>query len=375
MITAHTSLKTKLAIAATSLCIVGAGTLFMSTTAYGQEAPAPTTGEQVQPLATPTSAPAPTQQFATGDVEPQGVVLEVSSLSAIPPRLGDDGTMQVSPGETLSRNVQVRNNSDKAITIRTDIQDFIVEDGETPIPIDPNEAVSNKWSLADWVVLTPQVQTIQPQEIGQVNVIITVPADALPGGHYAMVTHQPSSGSVANQGSSINQKVGTLLYLVVEGAINESAVINDFSFQEFSEYGPVPYQFTAINQSDVHINPHIKLEVKNMMGQVVETIVPESKNIFPGNLRQFSGTWDRVWGFGLYTAEITMSYGSTGQVATAATSFWIIPVKLILAIAVLILVAIASFISLRRHMLHRNSDDKKRIEMLEEELQKAQKKS
>jgi len=318
------------------------------------------TDSQAQPLLLSTQpTPAPIEE------------LTVSSLTAIPPRLGDDGSLVVSPGDVISETIQVRNNSEKSITIRTSAQDFIVEDGETPIPV-TDDAISNKWSLKQWLVIVPPNQVIKPNELGQVNVIINVPQDALPGGHYAMITHQPAAAT-ADNASGVNQKVGTLLYVIVDGPINERASVQNLSFKNFSEYGPVPYSFSVLNQSDVHINPNVKIEIKNMLGKVVDTIVPESKNIFPENDRQFAGTWNKVWGFGIYTAEVIVNYGTTGQVASSLTSFWIIPVKLIMAIVVVILVLIASFVSIRRHLLHTNSDEQKRITMLEEQLKEAQK--
>ena len=53
--------------------------------------------------------------------------------------------------------------------------------------------MSNRWSLASWITLTPTEQLLQPNQTVGINVIIEVPEDALPGGHYAMITHQPVS--------------------------------------------------------------------------------------------------------------------------------------------------------------------------------------
>jgi hypothetical protein len=212
--------------------------------------------------------------------------------------------------------------------------------------------------------------------MGVVNVLIQVPEDALPGGHYAMITHQPVSGETPQEGqsaSAINQRVGTLLYVIVDGPINEEAYINNFMIPNYMEFGPVPYSFSVDNRSDVHITPKIGLTIKNMFGRTVETIHPETKNIFPFTSRVIEGEWKRIWGFGKYTAELTMSYGEQGKVVIQRTAFWLIPIKLVIAIGIIVLTLIAISVSVRRHIIHRKEDQSERIAELEQKLQELQK--
>ncbi|HEX7017744.1 MAG TPA: hypothetical protein VF209_02455 [Patescibacteria group bacterium] len=295
------------------------------------------------------------------------------TLTAIPPRLGDDLSLKGKPGEKLQTSIRVRNASDQPVQVQSLAQDFVIgEDGETPVAV--TEEVSNRWSLAKWVTLTPNVQTLQPNEAGTINVLIEIPSDALPGGHYAMVTHQPMTGS-ANEiapttgaGSSLNQRVGTLLYVVVDGPINEEAFIRNFSLPTFSEYGPVPFSFSVDNQSDIHITPQIGIEIYNIFGQKVDTIVVESKNIFPLLSRDFEGKWERIWGIGPYTAKAVMSYGTQGQIVVAKTTFWLFPLSLVLAGLVVLMVFLVISIAVRRHLDHRNDSNRQKVEMLEQRL-------
>lgn len=306
-------------------------------------------------------------------------VLEVSateaplteiSLTAIPPRLGDDGSLSGAPGEVLQVQLRVRNLTEETVPVVTTVQDFILDpDGETPVGI--NDDVSNRWSLANWVTLTPTEHSIAPKETIGINAVIQIPADALPGGHYAMVLHEPGlgDGEGAGASSAVNQRVGTLLYVIVEGPINEEAYVRDFQFPGFSEYGPVPFQFTVENNSDIHITPQINVEIYNAFNQKVDTIQIEPKNIFPLYSRNFTGAWDRVWGFGIYKAKLTMSYGSAGQIVVANTSFWLLPIKIVIAIITAILTLLLIIFSVKRHLRHRVEEDEKRIRELEEQLQ------
>jgi len=280
------------------------------------------------------------------------------SLTAIPPRKGETEPLRGSPGETITTEIRLRNTSNETMTVETFMKDFIVaEDGKTPIPVDIS--VPNRWSMSAWTTLAPNYHIIEPREIVQLSIKIEIPEDAMPGGHYAMAIHQPTNkteeqvnGQGGQSGSSVNQQVGTLFYLIVEGPISEVAFIRHFYFRNFQEFGPVPYSFDIENQSDIHIKPQSSIAIFNLFGKQVATLTHEPKNIFPLMSRGFEGEWDTKWGFGLYKAVLTTSYGSSGQIAVASTKFWILPIKLIITILAIILAGIITFI------IKRNKKDK-----------------
>jgi len=307
------------------------------------------------------------------------VITNEVRVVASPTRVGDDRSLLLQPGEKRQITLKVRNVSSQPIDALTLVQDFILdEDGSTPIPVELADGVSNRWSLANWVTIVPNSQTLQPNETAQLNALIEVPADALPGGKYAMVVHEPlpvgTAQDVLNQVEStasesrVNPKVGTLLYVIVDGPINEAAFIRDFSFPKFTEYGPVPFSLIIDNQSDIHITPMISVDIYSLFGQKVATIPLESKNVFPVTSREFSGEWDKVWGTGFYRAEVTMSFGEQGQVAMARTSFWFFPATLVIGIGAGLLGLLAITLAVRRHLIHRAMLDKKRIQSLEEQV-------
>lgn len=312
-----------------------------------------------------------TAVFATSQVRAQQA--EQIGLTAIPPRLGDTFELRAAPGQVVQATVRVRNSSTQPMPIATAFEDFILdEDGSTPLPI--NEEVSNRWGMADWVTISPANQILPANQSAIVNVVINVPQDALAGGHYGMVLHQPSQQESLEQPakSSINQQVGTLIYLMVEGDINEEAFVRDFSLPFFTEYGPVPYSFMVENVSDIHIHPQIGIEIYNMFGQKVDTISVETKNVFPFTPRTFDGNWERVWGIGRYKARLVMSYGLENKLVIAQTFFWLLPIKIVISIMIIILALIGISIAIRRHLIHRQDYRQRKIEMLEQKIEELQ---
>jgi len=263
------------------------------------------------------------------------------TLTAIPPRVGDTGELLLKPGEKKQITVQVRNDSDKQLEVETFVRDFIIaDDGSTPVQVKEN--VSNRWSLAKWVTLTPPRQIIPAHKKTTINVLIEVPADALPVDE---VTEAAGSG--------ISQQVGSLLYVRVDGPITEQLFIRDFTFKpNFAEFGPMPFEYTVENKSDIHMLPRASVEIFNIFNQRIDTITMEAKNVFPLAERKFSNKWSRVWGFGPYRADLKVSYGSTGQLVQAHSTFWILPVRLIIAVLTGLLTLVALFLSVKRHLDH-----------------------
>jgi hypothetical protein len=282
----------------------------------------------------------------------------------------------VRPGETTQIVLEVRNPTNSPIAIQSIARDFIIaDDGETPLPIDEVN-VSNRWSLASWLTITPNNTVIEARRTANVLVTIQVPEDALPGGRYAMVLHRPAAGNSATgvTGASVSTQVGTLLYVVVDGEIAENAYIDNFAFTKFSEFGPVDFSFDFNNESSMHLRPEITMVIKNIFGRVSGNIALDRKNVFPGTPRSFDGTWDKVWGFGPYKAELTAVYGrENSRSTTVLTSFWIIPVRLIIAILVVLAIIIAIIINIKRKYAKMLQVEANKVKKLDEKLKKVSK--
>ncbi len=271
------------------------------------------------------------------------------SLTATPVRLGDDFSISLSPGEKKQVQVKVRNGAIDPVVLESGVLDFVVaSDGSTPIAVDKSQA-NNRWSLASWLTLVPAEHKLSSEELATVNVLIEVPKDALPGGHYAMIYHRPINASTDSvSGSGISQRVGTLLYVTVKGPVNESASISSFDWPKFLENGPVNFSLNINNQSDIHINTKPVLKIYNLFGKQVANIEVEAKNIFPKSERSFSGKWDKVWGLGYYKAVVEAAYGSQGKVMTTTAGLFLIPVKIILLILILTLIITILVLSIKK---------------------------
>jgi hypothetical protein len=263
-----------------------------------------------------------------------------SGLSAIPPRL----ELTVKPDGVATEIIKVRNESKSEKQINTFSSDFVVTDDKgTPIQIKANSTEDNRWAASNWISVSPSSVKLKPGETKSLVLTVMPPIDALPGGHYAMVIHTPEGVSaVSGTGASVQTQVGTLVYITIPGDIKQAALIEKFTAPKFSEFGPVDFNSTIKNLSDIHITPNGGITIKNIFGGQTAFLNLDKTNIFPYTSREFTNTLNKKFLFGRYTANLDAQYGTDENIASAALVFWVIPWRLL----ILVLAAIAIIIAI-----------------------------
>lgn len=276
--------------------------------------------------------------------------------------------IEANPGDVVQKTVKITNNSNNTITLTAQIFDFIVtDDFGTPEKVGLEEA--GRFAASNWFIGDATQLTIEPKQSRTVSYIITIPADALPGGHYAgaffKYEEYDTSGETV---SKTTPEVGSLFSINIPGDITFDALVKSFkTSSRVYEYGPIEFEAQIENLSDTHIRPISKITVRNMIGQTVAEIPLEELNIFPFTSRTLTETWDTLWGLGRYEAVLDVAYGS-GNAVEAAIYFWILPYKIIIAILILLAVLLVIFISVRRHLHHRRDDRDDQIDSLKRKI-------
>jgi len=292
-------------------------------------------------------------------------------LSAIPPRIEISGK----PGQVITKEIKIRNESNIERHISTSISDFIVNDNSgTPIKVISKD---NRWAASQWVSISPnQSLKLKPGETKALNLIVIIPENATPGGHYAMVLHKPNNEAaiVSQTSSSIETNVGTLILISVAGKINQNAKIDYLIAPKFLEYGPVNFKSAISNLSDIHIKPIGSIKITNMLGGKTATITYNDLdyNIFPLTNRLFENKLNKKFLFGRYKAKLTASYGTAGGILTATIFFWVIPWRLILLVVCAIIIIILLVLLFKQPVKMKEQENA--IDDLEKELEKLKKK-
>ena len=266
-----------------------------------------------------------------------------SGLRATPFRIEET----VQPGEEITSFITITNSSDETKTFYADAKDFVPrgEGGSARLVFDDEERED---SLTNWVSFpTPQVR-MGPGERREIPIIFTVPEDVGPGGYYGAVVFGPDPPEdMDNEGAliSLTHQVGVLALFQVEGMVDETARIREFVTDQSFYNTPFDVEFLTRmdNMGNVHIKPVGSIKVTNMVGsEVVNLPVNDlGSNVLPSTTRRFTTGWGDEFGFGKYDAMLTLSFGTSPdqggmgiQTATAKTSFWVLPRKLIAGIII-----------------------------------------
>lgn len=281
------------------------------------------------------------------------------ALEIAPPVLN----VKADPGETVRTSISLRDVSTSSLVVRNQINDFVAagEDGTPKLLLDGSKDDS-PYSLKEWIQPLPEF-TLKPKQVNQLPLVIKVPANAAPGGYYAVVRFTATPPGLDGTGVSLSASLGTLILLRVNGDARESVKIEEFSATKngdsnwLFESPPITFLTRVKNNGSLHEQPTGQVAVKDMFGNSVANVNVNlnRNNVLPGSIRKFDHPLDSsvIGGrflFGRYTADLSLSYGSKGQTLAASTSFWVIPYRLIgLVIILLIIAFIVTRIGLRRY--------------------------
>jgi len=293
-------------------------------------------------------------------------------LSAIPPRL----EVTIKADGAVSQVIKVRNESKEERTISTEVRDFIVTDNiGTPTILSDVDNSNNRWAASSWIQVSPSTVKLKPGETKNLTLTILPPKNALPGGHYAMIVHRPDKSSSLNStGASIQANVGTLVYITIPGNIKQNAIIEKFTAPSFSEFGPIDFQTTVKNSSDIHIQPVGAITIKNWFGGKTAQLNLEPTNIFPYTTRDFQNTLNKKWLFGRYSANFNAIYGTNGGLISATLFFWVIPWRLLILIGAAIAIIITLVVIKKKYPKNKPPKSVDEVAELEKELETLKKK-
>jgi hypothetical protein len=217
--------------------------------------------------------------------------------------------LNATPGTGASGTLLLENRTGEPRTVNVRVRDFTArgEEGQPGFSEEPTY-----YTLADWVSVNPKRVEIPPKFSQPFEFTVDVPLDATPGGHYAALifrneTPLPSGDARVN----VIQEIAALLLLRVPGEIDERAMIESFRAKKTSfQNGPISLEARIRNRGNVHVKPGTVITIKNLLGSPVAVLPVQAGNVLPDSARKFNTKWNRKWLWGLYSATLSVSYGS-----------------------------------------------------------------
>jgi hypothetical protein len=241
--------------------------------------------------------------------------------------------LNADPGQTVTARAKIRNSSNNTVAMTVRIEDFTAQGEAGQVALIDN----GPYSLTSWTTVDPKSFTLKAGETKEVVATINVPKGSA-GGRYGSFVF--SAGGAASPGTAaISQEVASLFLVRISGPVSEKLDIAEFTAPSFLEFGPVPLNLKFVNTGNVHVKPFGLINVRDIFGhKVADIVVPASTNIFPGASRVVNASLDQRLLFGPFTAQAVLNYGSKNESLTAATTFFVFPVRLTIAVILAVVV-------------------------------------
>lgn len=268
------------------------------------------------------------------------------ALEIAPPVLNLTGN----PGESVEAEIILRDVSDSQLIVTNQINDFVAdgEDGTPKLLLDGD--TDSPYSMKSWISPISEL-LLEPRTLTRLPVTVNIPSNAAPGGYFSVIRFTGTAPQVEGSGVGLSASLGALVFMNVKGDAKAEMSIEEFftnaSGSRTSIFQAAPIDFTVRmkNSGNTFEQPRGQVTITDMFGQkvgVVNVNLPP-RTVLPGSIRKFDQSLDSgVIGdkmlFGMYTAEIKMTYGPDKTEVTKTVTFWVIPYVLIgIILAILVL--------------------------------------
>ncbi len=281
-------------------------------------------------------------------------------IKIVPAVLGGDGPFLVKPGDFISRELRVTNKSGQELEMYAYLRDFRAADEKgSPELIVPGTESGNY--ISSWINITSEPIKFAPGEEISVPFTISVPDNVGPGGYYGAIvfgTQAPKTKpGEAEKGAAVGiaQQATSLILLRVEGETDERADIREFKTDKGVYSAPFKVDFTTKieNLGNVHIQPAGLIEIKNMFGKKVASLMvnEDRNNVLPNSNREYKNSWEENFGFGKYEASLALSYGLSADKGgegrksmTMVRYFWVLPMKMVATFVLSVALVVILFV-------------------------------
>lgn len=284
---------------------------------------------------------------------------KIDALTLTPGRFEVRGN----PGDTITEEMLLINEGDKVEAYYSSFSNFEAQ-GESGSPA----FVEPKSGLGTWITTPVSSVSLDAREQKIIPFTITIPADAEPGGHFAVIFWGTSPAGGSGQ-VSVGAKTGILVLLSVNGDVKEEAGLLDFKTldsQFFYNTLPVSLEYRFKNDGGDRIKPEGKITIRNTVFFPAEYLDanPGEGNVLPNSTRKIKVDWQKYerpsdykeptnifskflsdvgyqwknFAVGLYSANLNVAYGTQGEHVKKTTFFFVFPWQLVLVMLLVFVV-------------------------------------
>ncbi len=257
-------------------------------------------------------------------------------------------------GTTQDVVIDLKNVSGTNVIAKSVINDFTADD-TTGAPKISTNTTESPASINKFVKGLSDVP-LAKDETKKVKLSLEIPEGAVPGAYYGVIRYQavPEAPAAQPQEVSLTASVGTILLVEVPGDITEGMQVQDVKLSGGKKFLGIYYQkpsevsFNLKNTGKSFLKPFgvitVKKGTKELSSYEINNTDPKG-NILPDSNRIFKDEVKNVGSFGKHSIVGNIGYGKSGSIASAAKSFWVIPLWLLILVIVTILAIVAVIVT------------------------------
>lgn len=269
--------------------------------------------------------------------------------------------LTINPGNSQTIDVYVTNLTKEDAVLQGVVDDFTAgtdESGNPAILLNGEKAPSH--SLKDYVSSIGTF-SLAGQATKDLKVTIAIPKGVAGGGYFGAVRIVPAPSN-ANKNVNLTASVGSLILVTVPGPVNEQMSLASFDVRHINPKtnavespsvlftsnkniaGVVRFQNSGNLQEEPFGKMILKKGSKTIATYDVNNTSPRG-NVLPSSIRRFAVPLSGMGSFGKYTLEGNFGYGTKGQLLSASTSFYIVPLTaIVIAVVVLLLILVVVYL-------------------------------
>jgi hypothetical protein len=250
------------------------------------------------------------------------------------------------PGTRKSVSVFVQNVTSATTTYKVIENDFIASTDESGSPaLLLNGETNDQHGLKRYLTTVDKV-TVAAGKQKEIQVNVSIPKGTPGGGYYGAVRFAPI-GANGTANVTLSGSVASLILVKVPGDVTEKMSLASFDARQndnvrtiFTTNKNISAVVRFQNEGDVQEAPFGKVVLKKG-GKVLGTYEINGGslpgNVLPDSIRKFDVPLKGIGSFGKYKLEGNFGYGSSGQLLSASTTFYVIPVWIILLVVIIVL--------------------------------------
>lgn len=233
--------------------------------------------------------------------------------------------LAVKPGDVIKRQISAKNLARIPIPMKAYTRAFVAtnEFGDSDYPDDTATG-----SVQSWFKIDEPDFILQPDSPKNINVTITVPQNARPGGQYAtlFVESLLPKEVLTETSLYLSSRIGALFFFVVAGDLVEKGQISEFKTDNFWKTGPVEFNVAFKNEGNVDLKPQSTLTITDWRGNKVYETTDQGKRTLPEKTRRWKLEWETKWLLGRYTARLSTKNLLDSKVQVSEVQFYSVPV-------------------------------------------------